>query len=60
MTANLQAQQFPPGVRFVKPDEGLLLLPETSFLMLKAKQARQPHTGMLAEQIRHVFGKAAA
>ena len=43
----------------VRADEGLPELPETSFLMLKAREPRQPMTDMLAAQIQEVFGMEA-
>lgn len=47
---------LPPGLRVVRDDEGLPPLPDASYLVLKAKDPRQPMTDMLIAQIRDVFG----
>jgi DNA-binding transcriptional LysR family regulator len=46
------------GLRIVRPDEGLPDLPECRYLMLKAREPRQPMTDILADQVRDVFGLA--
>ena len=46
---------LPQGVRTVRPDEGLPPLPDTSYLLLMAREPKQPMSDMLAEQIRGVF-----
>jgi DNA-binding transcriptional LysR family regulator len=56
VTGSLATDRLPEGLRPVRPDEGLPELPETSFLMLKAREPRQPMTDMLAAQIQEVFG----
>ena len=55
VTGTLVDDHLPAGVRQVMPDEGLPELPETSFLMLRGKEAPQPLTDLLAVQIRQVF-----
>jgi len=47
---------LPEGLRPVRAGEGLPGLPGTSFLMLKAREPRQPATDLLAAQIQEVFG----
>lgn len=59
VTGTLATERLPEGVRVVRPDEGLPELPETSFLMLKAREPRQPLTDMLAAQVHSVFGSTA-
>jgi DNA-binding transcriptional LysR family regulator len=56
VTGSLATDRLPEGLRPVRPDEGLPELPETSFLMLKAREPRQPMTDMLVAQIQEVFG----
>jgi DNA-binding transcriptional LysR family regulator len=45
-----------PGLRVVGPGEGLPELPETSVLLLKARDARQPVTDALANHLAETFG----
>lgn len=59
VTGSLAIDRLPEGLRPVRADEGLPELPETSFLMLKAREPRQPMTDMLAAQIQEVFGMEA-
>ena len=40
----------------MRADEGLPELPECRYLMLKARDPRQPATDMLAAQVNEVFG----
>jgi DNA-binding transcriptional LysR family regulator len=46
------------GLRTVREDEGMPALPECRYLMLKAREPRQPATDMLASQVHEVFGGA--
>ena len=55
ITGSLATDRLPQGLRAVRADEGLPELPETSFLMLKAKEAHQPVTDMLAAEIQDLF-----
>ena len=56
VAASMATWAMPPGLRAVRDDEGLPMLPDASYLMLKAKDPRQPMTDMLADQIHEVFG----
>ena len=56
VTTMLADDQLPEGLRFVRPDEGLPELQECRYLMLKARDPRQPATDMLAAQVNEVFG----
>lgn len=56
VTGSLATDRLPEGLRTVRADEGLPELPETSFLMLKAREAHQPMTDMLAAEIQDIFG----
>jgi molybdate transport repressor ModE-like protein len=47
---------LPSGLRPVRPDEGLPDLPESSALLLKAREPRQPLTDALAAHIIKTFG----
>jgi DNA-binding transcriptional LysR family regulator len=58
VAASMATWSMPPGLRAVNDDEGLPILPEASYLMLKARDPRQPMTDMLAAQIHEVFGTA--
>jgi hypothetical protein len=49
---------LPSGLRPVRPDEGLPDLPESSALLLKAREPRQPLTDALAAHIIKTFGPA--
>jgi DNA-binding transcriptional LysR family regulator len=49
---------LPAGLRPVRDDEGLPQLPKCRYLMLKARDPRQPATDMLAALISDVFGEA--
>ncbi len=49
-----------PGLRVVRPDEGLPELPEMTVLALKAAQARQPVTDALADYLKRTFAAAMA
>ena len=59
VTNMLADDHLPEGVRIVRPDEGLPALPECRYLMLKAREPRQPVTDMLAAQVLDVFGGGA-
>ena len=56
VTNTLADDPLPEGVRIVRADEGLPELPECRYLMLKAREPRQPATDMLAAQVHEVFG----
>jgi DNA-binding transcriptional LysR family regulator len=56
VTNTLADDPLPPGVRFVRPDEGLPDLPDGRYLMLKGRSPRQPATDMLATQVQEAFG----
>ena len=60
VTTTLADDRLPEGVRPVRADEGLPELPESSFLMLKARDPHQPGTDMLAAQVHDVFGDTAS
>ena len=55
VTNTLADDRLPAGLRTVRDDEGLPRLPEVRYLMLKAREPRQPATDMLAAQVRDVF-----
>jgi DNA-binding transcriptional LysR family regulator len=55
VTNTLADDLLPPGVRHVRQDEGLPELPDGRYLMLKARDPRQPATDMLAAQVQEVF-----
>jgi DNA-binding transcriptional LysR family regulator len=59
VTNTLADDRLPEGLRIVRTDEGLPALPECRYLMLKAREPRQPATDMLAEQVHDVFGSIA-
>jgi hypothetical protein len=52
-------EALPQGLRVVGEDEGLPALPESRYLMLKAREPRQPVTDLLLAQVHDVFGSAA-
>ncbi|MFD1984104.1 LysR substrate-binding domain-containing protein [Mesorhizobium newzealandense] len=56
VTNTLADDRLPEGLRIVRADEGLPALPECRYLMLKAREPRQPATDMLAAQVHDVFG----
>ncbi|MCC2690492.1 MAG: LysR family transcriptional regulator [Rhizobiaceae bacterium] len=56
VTNMLADDRLPEGLRVVRPDEGLPELPDSRFLMLKAREPREPATEMLAAQVHEVFG----
>ena len=56
VAASMAVWSLPPGLRAVRDDEGLPALPDASYLMLKARDPRQPMTDMLAARISEVFG----
>lgn len=56
IAASMATWAMPPGLRAVHDGEGLPALPDASYLMLKARDPRQPMTDMLAAQIHEVFG----
>ena len=60
VTNALADDNLPDGVRIVRDDEGLPALPEFRYLMLKAREPRQPATDMLAAQVSEVFGNSAS
>jgi DNA-binding transcriptional LysR family regulator len=55
VTNTLADDRLPEGLRPVRDDEGLPQLPECRYLMLKAREPRQPATDILAAQMRDVF-----
>jgi DNA-binding transcriptional LysR family regulator len=55
VTIALADDRLPDGLRAVRDDEGLPPLPECRFLMLVAREPRQPATGMLAAQVRDIL-----
>lgn len=55
VAASIAVWALPPGLRAVRDDEGLPPLPDAGYLMLKARDPRQPLTDMLAGQISEVF-----
>ena len=57
--ASMATSGLPEDLRPVRAGEGLPELPGTSFLMLKAREPRQPMTDLLAAQIHEVFGSHA-
>ncbi|WP_373506157.1 LysR family transcriptional regulator [Aestuariivirga sp.] len=56
VAASMAVWSLPPGLRAVRDGEGLPSLPDASYLMLKARDPRQPMTDMLAAAISAVFG----
>ncbi len=60
VAASMAVWSLPAGLRVVRDGEGLPALPDASYLMLKARDPRQPMTDMLAAQISEVFGADAA
>jgi DNA-binding transcriptional LysR family regulator len=60
VTNTLADDPLPAGVRMVRSDEGLPELPQCRYLMLKAREPRQPATDMLAAQVYEVFGGEAS
>jgi DNA-binding transcriptional LysR family regulator len=60
VTTTLADDQLPQGLRIVRSDEGLPPLPVSNYLMLKARDPRQPATDMLAMQVQEVFGQGRA
>jgi DNA-binding transcriptional LysR family regulator len=59
VTNALADDRLPEGLRPVRDDEGLPQLPECRYLMLKAREPRQPATDILAAQMRDVFNENA-
>ena len=59
VTNMLADDALPEGLRVVREDEGLPALPESRYLMLVARDPRQPATDMLAAQVHEVFGSSA-
>lgn len=55
VTSALASDRLLEGLRVVRDDEGLPDLPECRYLMLKARDPRQPLTDMLASQVHDVF-----
>lgn len=55
VTNTLADDSLPEGLRIVRADEGLPALPECRYLILKAREPRQPATDMLAAQVHDVF-----
>jgi DNA-binding transcriptional LysR family regulator len=60
VAASMAVWSLPSGLRVVRDGEGLPALPDAGYLMLKARDPRQPMTDMLAAQISEVFGVEAA
>ena len=59
VTHTLADDRLLEGLRPVREDEGLPQLPECRYLMLKAREPRQPATDILAAQMRDVFSENA-
>ena len=59
VTHTLADDRLREGLRPVRDDEGLPRLPECRYLMLKAREPRQPATDILAAQMRDVFSESA-
>ena len=59
VTHTLADDRLLEGLRPVRDDEGLPRLPECRYLMLKAREPRQPATDVLAAQMRDVFNESA-
>lgn len=55
VAASMAVWSLPPGLRAVGDGEGLPRLPDASYVMLKAREPRQPMTDMLATRISEVF-----
>ena len=55
VTHTLADDRLLEGLRPVRDEEGLPRLPECRYLMLKARESRQPATDTLAAQMRDVF-----
>ena len=49
------SQRLPPGLRLVRDDEGLPALPEDAVIVIKSRNAVQPHTDALTDIIRSTF-----
>jgi DNA-binding transcriptional LysR family regulator len=60
VTHTLADDSLLEGLRPVRDDEGLPRLPECRYLMLKAREPRQPATDILAAQLRDIFSENAA
>jgi DNA-binding transcriptional LysR family regulator len=60
VTSALANDRLLDGLRVVRDDEGLPDLPECRYLMLKARDPRQPLTDMLASQVHDVFDDTAS
>lgn len=60
VAASMAVWSLPAGLRAVRDGEGLPELPDASYLMLKAREPRQPMTDMLASLIHEVFGSETA
>lgn len=56
VAASMATWALPPGLRALEEGEVLPALPDASYLLLKARDPRQPLTDMLAAQIHEVFG----
>jgi DNA-binding transcriptional LysR family regulator len=59
VTHTLADDHLLEGLRPVRDDEGVPRLPECRYLMLKAREPRQPATDVLAAQMRDVFNESA-
>ncbi|MFN3548759.1 MAG: LysR family transcriptional regulator [Mesorhizobium sp.] len=60
VASTLEGDRLLDGLRIVGGDEGLPELPDCHYLMLKARNPRQPLTDILAAQVHDVFGSASA
>ena len=58
VTSTLVGDRLLEGLRIVRADEGLPELPECRYLLLKARDPRQPIADILAAQVQDVFGTA--
>lgn len=58
VTTVLADDRLPDDLRIVADDEGLPALPDCRYLMLKARNPRQPLTDILSTQVLDVFASA--
>lgn len=58
VTSALEDVRLLEGLRIVRADEGMPELPDCRYLMLKARDPRQPLTDMMIAQVNDAFGTA--
>jgi DNA-binding transcriptional LysR family regulator len=58
VTSALEDVRLLEGLRIVRADEGMPELPDCRYLMLKARDPRQPLTDMMVAQVNDAFGTA--